>query len=137
MDHIVNTVDYMEETMPVIPASAAVVHQVHGSSFHSYVTSAQGATQLRSWRLEVPADSVGVAHRPTCEEVLLVLAGRLLITLDGVESTLGEGDVLLVPADAELQAGSGPDGAAVWVTTTTGMEAVLADGSRLAPPWAA
>ncbi len=52
-------------------------------------------------------------------------------------STLREGDVLIVPADAELQAGSGPDGAAVWVTTTAGMEAVMTDGSRLAPPWAA
>lgn len=78
----------------------------------------------------------GVAHRPDREEVLVILDGVLLLTLDGVRSELHQGDVVLVCANSELQVSAGPAGATAWVTTTPGLEAVTADGSRLAPPWA-
>jgi hypothetical protein len=35
-----------------------------------------------------------------------------------------------------LRLDGGTAGAAAWVTTTSGLEAVMADGSRIAPPWA-
>ncbi len=40
-------------------------------------------------------------------------------------------------AGSELRVDSGPDGASAWVTTTAGLEAVTADGTRISPPWAA
>lgn len=36
----------------------------------------------------------------------------------------------------ELCVDAGPDGATAWVTTTAGREAVTADGTKIAPPWA-
>jgi glyoxylate utilization-related uncharacterized protein len=76
-----------------------------------------------------------VAHRPTPEEILLVLDGELQITLDGECSALHRGTQ--VPAGSELRVDAGAEGASAWVTTTPGLEAVTADGGRISPPWAA
>ncbi len=122
--------------MPIIRATEAVDHQAHGSTFSSFVSPSRGSTQLCAWRLTVPAALHGVAHRPTHEEVLLLLDGDLLITLDGTPTNLQPGDVAVVPAGSELRLDSGGSGASAWVTTTPGLEAVMDDGTRLAPPWA-
>lgn len=122
--------------MPVVRPVDAVPFETHGSRFLSYVSPSKGSKQLCAWQLSVPADLRGVAHRPTREEVLLVLDGELHVTLDGIESTLRRGDALLVLAGSELRVDAGPDGAAAWVTTTPGLEAVTADGARIQPPWA-
>lgn len=90
-----------------------------------------------AWQLTVPANLKGAVHRPTREEVLLVLDGELRVTLDGTYSALHSGDALLVPADSELRVDAGPDGASAWVTTTPGLEAVTPDGARISPPWTA
>jgi quercetin dioxygenase-like cupin family protein len=126
----------MEVDVPIISSSDATAFETHGSCFHSYVAPSRGSDQLCAWRLEVPPGLEGVAHRPNREEVLLVLAGDLCLTLDGVRSTLHEGDVALVVADSELQVDAGAAGASVWVTTTSGFEAVTSDGTRITPPWA-
>lgn len=122
--------------MPVISTADVVVHEVHGSRFVSYVAPAHGSEQLAAWRLEVPAGTRGMPHCPSREEVLLVLAGELHVTLDGVEHRLRAGNVALVPAGSELTVGTGSEDASAWVTTTPGLQATLADGTRFTPPWA-
>jgi len=122
--------------MPVISSTEVTTFETHGSRFNSFVSPSRGSDQLCAWRLEVPSGLEGVAHRPTRDEVFLVLDGDLRITLDGVKTTLHEGDVALVPANSELQVDAGPTGASVWVTTTPGLEAVTGDGERITPPWA-
>ncbi len=122
--------------MPVIPVTAAAAYETHGSHFLSYVAPSRGSNQLCAWRLTVPAHLQGVAHRPTREEVLLVLAGEMHVSVDGTTTALHTGDVVLVPADSEFRVDAGPDGATAWVTTTPGLEAVTADGTRITPPWA-
>jgi quercetin dioxygenase-like cupin family protein len=112
------------------------VHETHGSRFLSYVAPSRGSTQLCAWQLTVPAYLHGVAHRPTREEVLLVLTGELHVTLDGTTTALQPGDVALVTADSELRIDAGTAGATAWVTTTPGLEAVTADGTKITPPWA-
>lgn len=64
--------------------------------------------------------------------MLLVLTGRLVVTLDGERTLLTPGDAVLVPAGSEFCV----DGGTAWVTTTPGLQAVTADGSRITPPWA-
>ncbi len=122
--------------MPVIHPPDAVSFETHGSRFLSYVSPSRGSNELCAWQLDVPADLQGVAHRPSREEVLLVLSGELHVTLDGLDTPLRQGDVVLVPAGSELSIDAGPDGATAWVTTTPGMEAVMTDGTKIAPPWA-
>lgn len=122
--------------MPVIHPADAVPFETHGSRFLSYVSPSKGSSQLCAWQLTVPANLRGVAHRPSREEVLLVLDGELRVILDGDSSALHRGDAVLVAAGSELRVDAGPTGATAWVTTTPGLEAVTADGSRITPPWA-
>jgi len=122
--------------MPVVRPADATQFETHGARFSSYAAPSRGSSQLCAWRLDVPAGLEGVTHRPSREEVLLVLDGELRITLDGTQADLRQGDVVLVPVDSELRVDGGPTGASAWVTTTPGLEAVTADGSRIAPPWA-
>ncbi len=121
--------------MPVIRPVDAVPFQTHGSRFLSYVSPSRGSSQLCAWQLRVPPDLQGVAHRPTRDEVLLVLAGELHVTLDGVCTVLLPGDVVLVTAGSDLRVDAGPEGATAWVTTTPGLEAVTANGTKITPPW--
>jgi quercetin dioxygenase-like cupin family protein len=122
--------------MPVMKEGDAVAHRLHGAVFHSYAAPARGSAELCAWRLEVAAGTGGVAHRVSREEVFLVLSGEVTVTLDGVATALTAGDVVVVPAGASVSldnSGAGP--ASVWVTTSVGLEATMADGTVLTPPW--
>ena len=122
--------------MPTIPSAEATVFQAHGATFTSFVRTASGATDLCAWRLTVPPNLTGIAHRPSNEEVILVLDGQLVVVLDGESSFLRTGSVVLVPAGSTLRIDTGAVGATAWVTTTAGLSAALPDGSTMAPPWA-
>lgn len=122
--------------MTVFHSADGAVFDAHGSRFTSYVAPSRGSDQLCAWRLEVPAGLQGVAHRPNREEVLLLLVGELHLTIDGDRIVLRHGDVALVPAHSSFRVDAGPAGATAWVTTSTGLEAVTEDGTRIRPPWA-
>jgi mannose-6-phosphate isomerase-like protein (cupin superfamily) len=84
----------------------------------------------------VAGGTEGVAHRVTREEVFLLLSGELLVTLDGVSGRLTPGEVVLVPAGAELRVdNTSATPASAWVTTSVGLEATMPDGSTISPPW--
>jgi mannose-6-phosphate isomerase-like protein (cupin superfamily) len=135
--------------MPVVRAADAVEHELHGSVFTSYAAPASGSRELCAWRLEVPGRTTGVPHTVSKEEVLLVLSGRLSVTLggtaaDGASAGLAAGapaeacagDAIVVPASTVLKIDNPDDRpASAWVTTSVGLEAVLADGSSIRPPW--
>lgn len=121
--------------MPIYAPSDADCFEVHGSRFASFVSSARGASSLCAWRLEVRPGSRGVAHRPSHEEVMLLMAGGLHVTLDGVGQDVEAGSVIQIPAGSELKVDGGPDGATAWVTTTAGLTATVGD-ETMAPPWA-
>jgi quercetin dioxygenase-like cupin family protein len=120
----------------VLRPADAIDFRLHGSVFSSLVAPSLGSSQLCGWRLTVPPDMQGAPHRPDREETLLVLDGALRVTIDGDVAVAGAGDVVLVPPGAHLQVDSGPAGATAWVTTTVGLQAELADGTRFDPPWA-
>jgi quercetin dioxygenase-like cupin family protein len=122
--------------MPIFRESSATAFATHGSRFHAYVNPTRGSRELSAWRLDVPANQAGVAHRPSKEEVLLVLSGTMTVTIDQQSDTAAAGDVVLVHAGSELRIDSGPAGCTAWVTTTRGLEAVTGDGTRIVAPWA-
>src|SRR5690242_10946875 len=112
----------------------STTYDMHGSRFDSYVSPSRGSDELCAWRLTVPAGLAGVPHRPSRDEVLLGLDGRLRVVLDGIEHDLTAGEVVLVRAGAELTVTSGPEGGSAWVTTTPGLTATTADGTVVEPP---
>ena len=97
--------------MPVIRSADAAVHQVHGSTFSSLVAPSRGSAQLCAWQLDAPAGLRGVAHRPTWEEVLLLLEGDATVTLDGIATVLAAGDVPLCQPHRHSRLDGGTAGA--------------------------
>ncbi len=123
--------------MTVIRPADAVTHELHGSRFSSFVRPGTGSAELCAWQLEIAGSLAGQPHRPSREEVLLVLDGRLVVDVDGERSEARPGDVVLVPAGASFRVDNAlATPAHVWVTSSVGLEAELPDGSRLAPAWA-
>lgn len=122
--------------MPIIRPHEAQQFVAHGSTFASYVSPRRGAHELCAWKLTVPAGQIGVAHRPSNEEVLLMLDGSLSVSLDGVVQEAGTGAVVVIPAGAEVKIDGGAADSSAWVTTTPGLQATTADGAVLSPPWA-
>lgn len=122
--------------MAILKEGDAVAHRLHGAVFHSYAAPARGSVELCAWRLEVEAGVTGMPHRVSREEVFLLLSGTVTVTLDGMPEVLAPGDVAVVPAGASVSVdnhGEGP--AAVWVTTSVGLEATTGDGTVIRPPW--
>ncbi|MFF4896069.1 cupin domain-containing protein [Streptomyces sp. NPDC001068] len=123
--------------MPFVRSNEAVVHEIHGGRFVSYIRPGSGSRDLASWRVEIPAASVGPTHTISDEETFYVLSGGLRLTIDGESAELGAGDAAVAPAGAELAVANTSDRPAhMWVTTSVGLTAVLADGTTIAPPWA-
>ncbi|MFM9612334.1 cupin domain-containing protein [Streptomyces sp. V2] len=123
--------------MPVVRATEATTHELHGARFVSYATPRTGSRQLAAWRAEIPPRTKAPAHTVTHEEVLHLLTGTLRITLDTDTTDLAPGDTLIVNAGSTLTVENPTDHAAsTWVTTSIGLTAKLADGTEVAPPWA-
>jgi quercetin dioxygenase-like cupin family protein len=95
------------------------------------------AVELCAWRGEIPAGHKAPVHTVTREEIFHLLSGELLITLDGRAERITAGDTVIVNPGATLGIENPTDEVAVsWVTTSIGLEAELADGTRVTPPWA-
>lgn len=123
--------------MPFIRSDEAVVHEMHGGRFVSYVRSDTGSRDLAAWRVEIPATMVGPTHTISDEETFYVLSGRLRLTIDGESAELCVGDAAVAPAGSELAVANTTDQPArMWVTTHVGLAAELADGNTITPPWA-
>ncbi|MFT3900668.1 MAG: cupin domain-containing protein [Gordonia sp. (in: high G+C Gram-positive bacteria)] len=123
--------------MPHLTADDARTFELHGVRFHSFAASHSGTRRLAAWRADFPPHTTGTPHSMTEEEVLHVLDGRLDVELDDERFTAATGEAILVPAGTTLcVSNSSPEPARAWVTTTLGMNAVMGDGQRVAPPWA-
>ena len=123
--------------MPVVRSSQAVIHEMHGARFVSYATPLSGSKELCAWRGEIPAGTRAPLHTVNREEIFHLLSGELLITLDGHAERITAGDTVIINPGVTLGVENPTDEVAVsWVTTSIGLEAELADGTRITPPWA-
>ncbi|MBK3574101.1 cupin domain-containing protein [Streptomyces sp. MBT65] len=123
--------------MPVIRSTEAVTHEIHGARFVSYAHPRTGSKELCAWRGEIPAGTKAPLHTVNHEEILHILDGELVITLDGRTERVAAGDTLIINPGATFGAENPTDRTVItWVTTSIGLEAELADGSRIVPPWA-
>jgi len=121
----------------LIRSTDAVEYTTHGAQFRSYLQRGRGsANGLRAWELRLPPHQVGVSHRPSHEESMFIVAGHLKVTIDGVAYDAAAGDVVHVSAGAQLRVDTQEDAARAFVTTMSGLEALMPDGTSFAPPWA-
>ncbi|MFF7972970.1 cupin domain-containing protein [Streptomyces sp. NPDC007905] len=123
--------------MPVVRSAEAVTHEIHGTRFVSYATPRTGSRELCAWRGEIPAGTRAPAHTVNREEIFHLLVGELLISLDGRTERVSAGDTVIINAGTTLAVENPTDHTAIsWVATSVGLEARLADGTRITPPWA-
>ncbi|WP_416980748.1 cupin domain-containing protein [Streptomyces sp. T028] len=123
--------------MPVVRPSDAVTHEIHGVRFISYASPLTGSKELCAWRGEIPAGTKAPAHTVNREEIFHLLIGELLITLDGHTERITAGDTVIINPGTTLAVENPTAHTALsWVTTSIGLEAELADGTRITPPWA-
>ena len=114
-----------------------VLHEIHGARFVSYAHPRTGSKELCARRGEIPADTKAPLHTVNHEEILHVLEGELVITLDGRTERVGAGDTLIINPGATFGVENPTDRTVItWVTTTIGLEAEPADGTRIVAPWA-
>jgi quercetin dioxygenase-like cupin family protein len=126
----------LEGSVPVIHASQATVHDMHGTSFTAYASPQRGSQELCAWRIEIPAQTKGVPHHVSREEVLYLLTGTVQATVNGQTEQASAGEVILVPAGAQFGIDNlTNEPATAWVTTTVGFKGVLPDGEWITPPW--
>lgn len=120
--------------MPLI--QQPTIYQMHGATFASYVAPSSGSSELCAWRVTVDPGVSGQGHRVTKEEVFLALVGEPTLTVDGDEHRLGEGSVVVAHAGSEVRLDNHASTVAeLWVTTSVGLTAQLADGTTVSPPW--
>jgi quercetin dioxygenase-like cupin family protein len=122
--------------MPVVRAAEAEVHQMHNARFTSYARPGTGSTELCVWRLDIDPESQGQPHRVLREEVFVLLEGEVVLTIDGVASSLGAGDAAIAPAGAVIRVDNpGAGRAGILVTVPVGFWGELPDGTRITPRW--
>ncbi|WP_329548558.1 cupin domain-containing protein [Streptomyces sp. NBC_01356] len=123
--------------MPVVRSSEGLVHEIHGARFVSYATPRTGSKELCAWRGEIPAGTKAPVHTVNREEIFHLLSGKLLITLDGHAERITAGDTVIINPGATFGVENPTQETATsWVTTSIGLQAELADGTVLTPPWA-
>jgi quercetin dioxygenase-like cupin family protein len=126
----------MEKVMSVMREEQSTVHEMHGARFSSYVAPSRCSTELCAWKVAVAPGVPGQEHRVSREEVFLVLAGTPTLTLDGTTTVLEPGQVAFAAVGTRVRlANHGEAEAALWVSTSVGLEAALPDGSTVRPPW--
>ncbi|HUQ59604.1 cupin domain-containing protein [Lentzea sp.] len=113
----------------LVTGESAVARSFGGFEFRSLAVPSRGSTEIALWTVDVPEGGDGTPHRASKEEVFYVLSGS--VTIQG--QTASAGDAIVVPPGTELSLTGGP--ARVLVATSVGIEAVLADGSTITPPW--
>ncbi|WP_067574549.1 cupin domain-containing protein [Nocardia acidivorans] len=122
--------------MPVIRTADVESHHLHGSTFTPLVRPGTGSAELCVWRLEVPPNTAGVAHRIHREEAFVLLAGSIVVTIAGEDGRLIPGDAAVAPAGSIISlTNPSDDPATVMVTAPVGFTGELPDGTLVDPPW--
>jgi quercetin dioxygenase-like cupin family protein len=112
-----------------------------------------GAAGQAVWRVDMSPGQTGPLHAWDAEQVWTVLAGAAAVELDGEEIEVGQGDTVIMPADAPRRVTADPvGGLAAIVVAPAGARAypmdagvsaaiiargcAVPDGDKLAPAWA-
>jgi quercetin dioxygenase-like cupin family protein len=123
--------------MPVITAPASPTHEVGGTKFTSLATPSLGSARTSIWQVEIPAGETPTPHELTDEEIFVVLDGAAEVTIDGVLSSAGVGDTVVVPSGVSfVLANAGASTLRMLCCLPVGGKARMPGGEPFTPPWA-
>ena len=108
-----------------------------GSASAAIATPSRGATEVSIIRQRQAPGGFNPVHTHDREEVLVVLAGTIDVTMDGATQALRPGDAIIVPAHTEHQLRNGGDETNEWLLVApAGYRFFHATGEEASPEWA-
>jgi mannose-6-phosphate isomerase-like protein (cupin superfamily) len=124
--------------MYVIDHARLAPSSIPGIEHRTIASRAQGLQHLSLWRQSLIAGGATPPHRHDCEEVVVILAGRGRLQVEGVAHTFGPDMTLVIPAGMDHQIFSdGPEPLeCIAAFAATPVAVVLPDGTPIDLPWA-
>ena len=108
-----------------------------GNCTSALATPSRGAQEVTVIRQHEIPGGHNPLHRHNREEVMVMLAGTVTVTVDAVQETLQPGDTLIVPAQALHQiANTGHEPAEWLIIAPQGRRFFSASGEEASPAWA-
>ena len=122
--------------MAVVRINEAPHFGVEGFRFTGLTSPSRGASEICTWRLEVEPGAHSDPHWLDHEEIFVLLAGMITVSVAGESVELHAGDAISVPARSLLQLTSEQAAHAI-VCLPAGARATMANGVEVGtPPWA-
>jgi mannose-6-phosphate isomerase-like protein (cupin superfamily) len=120
----------------VIRAAEAPRFELPGVEFAGLASPSRGSRDICTWRLTVQPDrDEDKPHTVSEDEIVMVISGPVRATPGGDE--LGPGDAVVIPAgDPILLVNTGTEPAELYVAIRAGFTGLMADGTKVSPPWA-
>ena len=121
--------------MGVTRAAEAPRFELPGAVFTVLASPSLGSKDICTWRLTVaPTRDEDKPHTVSEDEIFMVISGTVRVTPGGDE--LGPGDAVMVPAgDPILLVNTGSEPAELHVAIKAGFHGLMADGTKVSPPW--
>lgn len=123
--------------MAVVPAPTVPTHELGGARFTSLATPTRGSTDTSVWLVDIAPGTPSTPHELTREEILVVLAGRAAVRIDGRPQEAGPGDAVVVPAGVPFALEpAGEEPLRALCCLPVGGQARLPGQAPFTPPWA-
>lgn len=114
------------------------IFETPNAKMRTYASAALTGSEVAVWSVEMAAGASGPLHTVSNEQVIVVIDGRLSVTVDGVPRELGRGDSAIVPAGAERRIANDGHAPAVSVVSSLPGPTATVPGKEAVPiPWAA
>ena len=108
-----------------------------GNAGAAMATPSRGATEVSVIRQRQQPGGANPAHTHDREEVLVLLAGAITVTQDGVAHAIAAGDTVIIPPRTPHHLENTGDAPAEWLLIApAGIRFFHADGAEGTPPWA-
>jgi mannose-6-phosphate isomerase-like protein (cupin superfamily) len=123
--------------MPMIHSADAPHFELPDVAFTGLAAPSRGSRENAVWRVRVAPGNEPTIHRLTREEILVAIAGRARVTLEGAEHEIAAGGAVVVPANTDFALFNPYDAPfdAVAVLPVGG-QAIVGEEPPFTPPWA-
>lgn len=111
-------------------------HRIGTTVGRNLATPSRGTSEVALWHLTLEPGP-GLPHKLTREETFVLVSGELTAETGGEKFVMSPGDAFVAKVDTLFSiSNTGDAPATVICCALPDVEAVVADGKTIAPPWA-